>query len=262
MDITTIKYGRLVGIGESSHGTREFQDVRLEIIQHLHSLSPIQVFIEANYIAIELLKVPGISRQDYIAKVKRSILFHHLKSDAFCKILWFLQSNHIPYFGVDMQINKAEPTFNPVVTWIRKYRGQNKDKNLNRSHGMHALIELLRDPSTRAIFLAHNYHVSKYTSFPGTKIGFATREGTVTQYDNSRRAFVKRKFDYSKPDPTITLAPGEKAGEQHLDADNPTIFKSSEKSFLVSGEAVWSDRQLMACDAFDYVIFIPHTTAL
>lgn len=250
LDITKIKYGNLIGLGESTHGTKEYQIVRLNIIKYLHSQYSIQVFIEANYVAIELLKVPNITKKEYINNIKKSILFNHLKSNVFCDILWFLHSNKIPYFGVDVQINIKENYPSPIVKWIKNYNEKmfhgKKDYIGYRSKGMIELINILWDQTTQGIFLAHNYHISGYVDFPGTRIGFATLNGTVTQFDNKLKKFVKSKLEYE---------------DQELKYDKAIITKTK-KWFYNSGESVEYDKQQMTGDNFDYIIFIPNTHAI
>ena len=137
-----------------------------------------------------------------------------------------------------MQIHPSERD-TPIVQWIKAYSG-------DRSAGMHKLIQLLWDKSTRGIFLAHNYHVSSYTKFPGTKIGFATFSGTVTQYDPKRHKYEVRKLTYE---------------DQELTGSEPKIMKTK-KWFYNSGEMISADHQKMDGSAFDYIIYLPKTSAL
>ena len=242
MDLNTIKFGSLVGLGEASHGTCEYQRARLEIIKYLNSKGPIQVFIEARFVPIELLKKPGLSKTEFIEKIKNVPLFSFMKSKFFCKILWYLYKNHIPFFGVDTQINDLDTLHHPILEWINEY---NKN-NSNRSDGMIKLISLIWDKSTRGVFIAHNYHVSKYVGFPGTSIGFATLKGTVRHYDNIKNKFIITKLKYE---------------DQELNYNKPKILKTK-KWFYSSGESNDSDMQQLEGNNFDYVIYIPKTTAI
>ena len=251
MNIKNIKYGKLVGIGEASHGTKEYQKIRLDIIKYLHSLGPIQVFIEDTYPAVESIKIPNKTRSEFNKIVKKSDLFDFTKSDEFCKILWFLYKNKIPFYGVDIQINGVEKLIkNPIVDYILTFYKDidTNTRNSNfRDEKMQELINILWDEDTRGIFLSHNYHISKYVGFTGTSIGFATSKGNVSVFDKIKGKFIIKHINYT---------------DQQLHfSDNRIIKGKPNKMFYTEGFLV-NGLSEMDSDKFDYIIYIKKTTTI
>ncbi|QYB17791.1 hypothetical protein PV-S19_0428 [Pacmanvirus S19] len=166
MDIKKIKYGQLVGIGEASHGTSEYQIQRLKIIKYLRQQGPIQVFIEASYPVIESLKVPNLTQHEFKNLLVESKIFGFYKSKEFLELLWYLYYNKIPFYGVDIQIRGQERLIkNPITDYISKFYKKSYTDNNFRDEKIQELIDILWDKSTRGIFLAHNYHISRYVRF-------------------------------------------------------------------------------------------------
>ena len=119
LDFNKIKFGSVVGIGEASHGTREYQRIRLQLLRFLHKQGSMQVLIEAPYAEVERIKtIKNINQLDQT--VEKSAIFDFYKSVEFKKILRYLVAEGIPFFGTDIDHGRGAniPTVNKIAEWV------------------------------------------------------------------------------------------------------------------------------------------------
>lgn len=191
------KNNEVLGLGEASHGTKEFYDQKKRIIQYLIvNLKYRNLGIELSETSLEPINQYVLNGQgDLKALMKNMALYRTTEIyDIFRLIKLYNETQALPdkvkLFGFDREDFWSDP--------------------LNRDKYMADLIlEKIKPQGTKTIIWSHNVHVAKDTTMAGVKgmgaflkdsigekyyaVGFDTFSGSVNVLDAGK--FVKHDFE-------------------------------------------------------------------
>ena len=252
----------IIGIGEGSHGTKEYQILRTKLVQDIYhkfgSTNSIIVFIEEGYFRLKFFNsLPKTKFKDFVKIIADADIYPFYKSIEFIILLYYLHKHQIPTFGMDIQnvpedispINLLEEY---VVKQNKKILAEMNNKqfnNLRKISTKNIIKEISKKyPNPKIIILAHNYHVSGYENFPGLRIATYSEKGTVRVGNFVNGEFVGytvEQFHYDYPVKKFTLVKTE--------PNDKRTFQNN--SFVLSGEKYRFNK-------FDYIFMFPKTSAI
>lgn len=260
--ILDIKNHKIIGIGEGSHGTREYQILRIKLIRDIYKKFAAEyniiVFIEDGYFDLKFMNQLAATKfRDFVKIIKNSNLYDFYKSPEFIILLYYLHQHKIPVFGVDVQnipenINPADDLEKYIIRTNQKFKPtmSNDQRNAIRKGAMlHIINKITKDyHNPKSIVLAHNYHVSGYENFPGLRIAQYSQTGTVRVANYANGEFQKysiEKFNYLPKVKKFQLVKVAK--------NDKRVFQNN--SFVLSGEEYDFNK-------FDYIYMFPKTHAI
>jgi len=204
----------LIGIGESDHGTKEIQVLRLKLIKKYYKkyFKYFVLLIEDNYVSwIDIDGYKPESYDDLTKFIKTQNIFSFYKSKEFIDIIWWCKKKNISIFGVDVQeyytknspkktipiyinniLQESTPKLQKMLPKCMKTFKWNKYQEI-RDNAMKKIMKYFLKKYKNGAFLAHNYHVP--LSNANTKIGIWCNKGTVRVKDKKTFIPFHKKYD-------------------------------------------------------------------
>lgn len=139
----------LFGLGEGSHGTKEYQIIRLNIIKQIHKIYRIILFIEEDYFKLDFFKTlnRNLTKSTFISTIMKSQIYCFYKSKEFIEILYYAYRNNIPVIGVDIQTGTDKEKLTDLEKYIVKMNSKFIKKSTNklklRDTSMQSAIDML-----------------------------------------------------------------------------------------------------------------------
>src|SRR5690606_30006898 len=257
---------KVIGIGESTHGTSEFTSMRHRIFKYLEKKHQFNtVFIEADFGACERINRYIHGDNDTIQKALDEVILSPWRTEEMLEFIEWMREykstenlNKIEFVGVDMQLPKSNLielkrrliSKNSVYSdSISKYLTNTYSELINNSNQRKALTDLLskiqkesndfkidiltttinqglgfnpkgvmgenenyRDslmaynilnyikykPETKAMFFAHNAHISKTNTVERKTAGYYLKNNLEENYFSIAQDFNQGKFNARK----------------------------------------------------------------
>lgn len=242
----------IIGIGEASHGTVEFQIFRKVLLSYLVSRHQnLEVFIETPYSSLRELQRPGLSEDKFNSILRNSKVYEFYKAGFFPSLLYELYKRKIRFRGIDVYLNGLEQGIenSEVGKFVLNANNELKKKwdDRFRDNGMQELIARIQEKGSLVILFSHNYHISKKVFSNITlSIALSTNKGSVRLFDKISNKFIIRTFESTK------LIGSEMEHFGFIKKKNFQFY-----NFGYDAKEHW----LMDGSQFDYVFNIPTTRA-